>query len=91
MESILDIPEDSYIEREVKKEIEKNQAKFDKSCSEIRSLVEDIGFYYDENKKLEKVGVSYQGLVRHCKQSKRGTPVHETLFPDIFTSKQNSS
>lgn len=55
METISDTPGESYLEREVKKEIEKNESKFNKSCVEIRSLIEDIGFYHDENKKLEKV------------------------------------
>ena len=63
MEALSDIPGEGYLEREVKKEIEKNEVKFEKTCREIRCLIEDISFYNDENKKLDKVVQFNQGTV----------------------------
>ena len=58
MDGILNTPGESYLDKEVKKEIERNQFRYDKSCKELRSVIEEIGFHNDENKKLEKVKCS---------------------------------
>lgn len=45
----------SHIERELRKEIDKNQIKYEKSCEILRDLIDEISFYSEENIKLDKV------------------------------------
>jgi hypothetical protein len=57
MNSEKDTPpsKDCFYEREIRKEIRKKEAKMSKVNDEIRSVVYDLGFYEEENRKLEKV------------------------------------
>lgn len=45
----------SFFERELLKEMQKNKKRFQKVTTELRGVVDDLGFYNDENKQAEKV------------------------------------
>ena len=82
----------NYMERELQKEVDKNQARYKRSCKEIRSLIDDISFFNDENKKLDKVFFKLiSDSIRYGQSDQRGTRLYETLQQDIFFTKQSGT
>ena len=73
-----------FFEREIRKEVRRKERRLKRTHEEIKSVVQDLTHFEEENRKLEKVGWSHSALVRYSHEDQERHPVRLSLSEDIF-------